>query len=550
MLASEAMAMAMAARPVTVPELLDGHTVLDIECLDRIYLNGYVPVLQVGGQVVTFLRDHLGMPIASPAVFANIGTRFRQAVDRFAEMNDIPVIKFKKGIRKLDVMQRYLRQAARADRPGVAAIGRAEEFQLVWDARKRDTDPSRPPQFSFVKAERRVTCYYFYVFDEFWGPGFIKICAYFPYPVKTWLNGHEHSKRAAARAGIGFTELSNGFAACDDPAALQAICDRLGPADIQAFFDRWMSRLPVPLTAADQAAGYWWELSMRQVEVSRTMVFAAPRQARAFFEALIADNLDLGRPEHVEILFKRDPRGRKPADPAAGAFKTAIDRSCQGVTINAFWRHSRVKQYLKDGRALRVETVVNSAEDLGCRRRLHNLPQLQARARAINTRLLETERVGQGCVFDSPAFARISQPTLTEDGRRAPGLRFGDPRVMALAGTLANTLTAVTGITNKSLRALMTGLLGTAYTMNQASYDLARLSRNGLITRIAHRNLYALTPDGLRFAIFYTKVHDRVLRPLMAGDQPQAPPPLRHALRIIDTEVSRRIQTARLPAAA
>ena len=275
---------------------------------------------------------------------------------------------------------------------------------------------------------------------------------------------------------------------------------------------------------------------MRQVEVSRTMVFGAPRQARAFFEALIADNLDLGRPEHVEILFKRDPRGRKPKDQAGGAFKTAIDRSSQGVTINAFWRHSRVKQYLKDGRALRIETVVNSPEDLGCQRRLHNLPELQARARAINARLLETEKVGQGCVFDSPAFARISQPTLTQDGRRAPGLRFGDPRVMALAGALANTLCAVTGITNKSLRALMTGLLGTAYSMNQASYDLARLSRNGLITRIPHRNLYALTPDGLRFAIFYTKVHDRVLRPLMAGDQPQAPPaaprrPARHRPR-------------------
>src|SRR6266851_4498489 len=166
------------------------------------------------------------------------------------------------------------------------------------------------------------------------------------------------------------------------------------------------------------------------------------------------------------------------------------------------------------------------------------------------TRLLETEKAGQGCVFDSPAFARISQPALTEDGRRAPGLRFGDPRVMALAGALASTLCAVTGITNKSLRALMTGLLGTTYSINQASYDLGRLTRNGIITRIPHHNLYALTPDGLRFAIFYTKVHDRVLRPLMAGDQPQAPQPLRDALRTIDHEVSRRLTQARLPAAA
>ena len=195
--------------------------------------------------------------------------------------------------------------------------------------------------------------------------------------MKVWVNGHEWAKRQPALAGTGFTELSNGFASCDDPAGLQAICDRLGPADIQAFSDRWTSRLPLPLTTDDQAAGYWWELSMRQVEVSRTMAFAAPRHARAFFEALIADNLDLGRPEHVEILFKRDPRGRKPAGQAAG-FKTAIDRSNQGVTINAFWRHSRVKQYLKDGSVLRVETVVNSADDLGCQRRLHNLPELQA----------------------------------------------------------------------------------------------------------------------------------------------------------------------------
>ena len=535
---------------VTVPELLDGHTVLDIECLDRIYLNGYVPKLQVGGQVVTFLHDHRGMPVASPAVFEQIGTRFRQAVGRFAEMNDIPMVKFKKGTRKIDVIRPLLERAARAGRPGVVAVGWAQELQLVWDARKRNTDPSRPPQFSFAKAERRVTCYYFYVWDEQWGPGFIKVCAYFPYPVKIWLNGHEHSKRAAATAGIGFTELSNGFASCEDPAGLQVICDRLGPAGIQAFFDRWMSRLPLPLTPADRAAGYWWELSMRQVEVSRTMVFDAPRQARAFFEALVADNLDLGRPEHVELLFKRSPRGRKPKDQAGGVFKTAIDRRNQGVTINAFWRHSRIKQYLKDGRALRIETVVNSPDDLGVARRLHNLPELQARARAINSRLLQTEKVGQGCVFDSPAFARISQPTLTGDGRRAPGLRFGDPRVMALAGALASTLCAVTGITNKSLRALMTALLHVPYTGGQMTYDLRRLRLAGLIRRIEHTNRYVLTPDGIAMAVFYTKLHNRLLRPLMAARQPQAPPPLRDALRTIDQHVDDYISRARLGKAA
>jgi hypothetical protein len=535
---------------VRVPQLLDGHTALDVECLDRIYLNGYVPALQVGGQVIAFLHDHLGMRIASPAVLEQIGTRFRQAVGRYAGANDIPVIKFAKGVRKIDVVRPLLQRAAQAGQAQVVAIGWAQEFQPVWTARKRCTDPARPPQFSFVMTQRRVTCYYFYLQDEDFGPAFIKVCAYFPYPVKVWLNGHEWAKRQLARAGIGFTELSNGFASCQDPAVLQALCDRLGPGAITVFFERWMSRIPLPLTAADRAAGYWWELSMRQVEVSRTLVFDAPRRARAFFEALIADNLDLGRPEHVEILFKRSPRGRKASGPAGGVFKTAIDRSNQGVTINAFWRHSRVKQYLKDGRAMRIETVVNSPDDLGVARRLHHLGELQARARAINARLLETEKAGQGCVFDSPALARISQPTLTQDGRRAPGLRFGDPRVMALAGALANSICAVTGITSKSLRALMTGLLGTCYTANQASYDLARLTRNGLITRIPRRNLYALTPDGLKFAIFYTKVHDRLLRPLLVADQPPAPPVIGAALRIIDRHIDNRLADARLPAAA
>ena len=404
------------------------------------------------------------------------------------------------------------------------------------------------PWFSFAKADRRVTCFYFYVWDADFGPAFIKICTYFPYPIKVWLNGHEWVKRQATKAGIGFSELSNGFAAGADRAALQAICDRLGPGTIGVFFERWMSRLPVPLTEHDRAAGYWWELSMRQVEVSRTLVFDAPRHARCFFEALVADNLDIGRPDQVELVFtgKGERRGGPRTQPLT--FKTKVVTRGVQVTVNACYKNSRIKQYLKDGRALRIETVINSPDDLRCHRRLAHLDELQAKARAVNRRLLDTERVGQGCVLASPAFERIARPTLTQDGRRAPALRFGDPRVQALAGALCTTMLAVTGITNKSLRALMTGLLdGTDYTTNQASYDLARLRVNGLITRIPGKNRYRLTGDGLRFAIFYTKLHDRLLRPLLAADQPPAPPPLRKALRTIDTHMTQYIDTARLP---
>jgi hypothetical protein len=531
----------MAMRPVTVNDLLDGHVVLDLECLDRLYLNGYVPNLQVGGQVVNFLT-HRGFPIPSPALLEKNGTRFRREVEHYAEANGIPVVRFAKGDRKLDVMRPHLDRLARAGRTAVAAIGVAQEFQRVFTGTTHRAEGGGAPHFSYTKADRRVTAYYFYLVDEAFGPAFVKICAYFPYPIKIWLNGHEFAKRAAARAGIGFTELTNGFAATDDPARLQQICQALQPGTIRVFCERWWNRLPLPLTTADRAAGYWWEISMRQVEVSRTLVFDAPRHTRAFFEALAVDNLDIGRPEEMQIVFGRRVRSDPP-----GRYRTRLLRHGDEVTINAHFRHSRVKSYLKQGRAFRIETVINDPGDLGVPRRLEHLHEIFARGRDVNRRMVDTFRVGQGCVLASPAFERVARPTI-EDGRRAPALRFGDPRVMALAGALCASVHAVGGFTNRSLRAHVAALLGTDYTQAQMSYDLRRLRMNGLIRRLDHTNTYVLTPDGQRVAVFYVKVHNRLLRPLIAANAPPAPLPLRQALRIIEHHVQDYIAEARMSA--
>jgi hypothetical protein len=531
----------MAKRPVRTADVLDGHVSLDIECLDRIYLNGYVPNLQVGGQVVQFLA-HRGFPIPSPAVISRIGDGFRRAVRSFADANQIPVIKFGKGDRKIDKMKPLLARLEATGRSGVAGIGWAQEFQRVATCTITEARNGGASHFGWGKSERRVTCYYIYVFDEDFGPAFVKICAYFPYPIKIWLNGHEWAKRQASKAGIGWTGLANGFAWCEDPAGLQAICDRLDPTQVQGFFDRWLGRLPLPLNQADRAAGYWWELSMRQVEVARTLVFDVPRNGRAFFEALVADNLDLGRPEHIELIFGRRLRPSTPGVCATRVVTRGVD-----VTINVGYKHSRCKQYLKQGRALRIETVVNDTADLGVLRRLSHLPELQAKARDVNRRLLHHERVGQGCVLASPAFERIARPSIT-DGRRAPALRFGDPRVQALAGALAVTAHLIGGFTNTTLRPLVAALLDEPYSQARCCYDLRRLRLKGLIVRLPHTNTYMLTDDGQRFAVFYTKVHDRLLRPLLAADQPPAPLQVRQALRVLDNAVSDYIDQARIAA--
>lgn len=526
----------MAAAVVNVNDLLDDHVVLDLECLDRIYLNAYVPNLQVGGQVAMFMTGHLGLKIASPAIMEKIGLRFRRDVEQFAKVNQIPIVRFAKGDRQIDVIRPYLDAATR---PGVVAIGCAQEFQPVFTGTRRPTS-NGAPFFTFAKADRRVSVFYFYVVDAEFGAGFIKICTYFPYPAKVWVNGHEWAKRQAARAGITFSELANGFATCERPARLQEICDQLNAARIQMFFERWMRQIPTPLTTADRAGGYWWELSMRQIEVSRTIVFDAPRRARGFFEAVVADNLDVGRPDEIKLIFGRQIRSN-----TKGEFATRVVTRGTDVTINAFYKHSRIKQYLKEGRALRIETVVNSPTDLGVQRRLINLAELVDKARIVNRRLLECERAGQGCAIETALWERISQPSLQE-GQRTGALRFGDPRAMALTGALCIGLLSVVGFTNKTLRGLVSQLLDRPYTRTQMTYDLRRLRLLGLIQRLPKSNTYILTPDGQRVAITYTKLGHRLLPPLLAADRPPAPPPLRAAWQTIDQHVTSYLDQARL----
>jgi len=534
---------------VNINDVLDGHISLEIDCVDRLYLNAYVPNLQVGPQVNHFLEDHLGNRIASPVLIEKIGNRFRKDVKAFAAAKNIPILQLKKpdrsrwDDRKLDHVKPYLDKAEAAGRYGVVAIVAAQEFQFVYSAAKR-TGAGGGVYFVFNKEERRVGIYYFYVLDREFGPGFIKICTYFPYPAKVWLNGHEWARRQARRAKLNFTELANGFSACERPERLQAICDRFGPADVQGFFDRWIARIPTPLTKADRQGGYWWELSMRQVEVSRTLVFDDPRRARSFFESLVADNVGIGRPSEVSAIFARQVR-KTTKEP----FRTRIFSPGTEVKMDFAYKHSRVKQYLKEGRALRIETVINKPSDIGILARIEHLPELVEKARQVNERLLRIERAGQGCAIGSALFERIHQP-YTWEGQRTGAFRFGDQRAMALTGALCYLVHAVTGFSNKSLRGLVAGLLGSDYSSHQMTYDLRRLRLHGLIERVPHTNTYTLTPDGLRVALFYTKVHRRVLSPLLEADRPPAPMEVRRALLTLDRAVRDYVTNARLGAAA
>ena len=246
--------------PNSLAEILRERVVLEVEAIDRLYLNGYVPKLQTEGGVVGFIRSQLGLPIASTAALAPLTRAFVAAIEKFAKEQGVDLVSFEKGQRKDDVMKAHL---ARFDRTeGVLFIGKAQEKASVYRTVQR-----RHPQTGrrypwLVRGTAMPNHYYFYVVDEDFGPLFLKFCSYFPYTMKVCLNGHEWLKRQLAKEQIPYQPLDNGVLSCADPARLQALCDTLDERKIAAVVAKWLARLPHPFRPQDQAAGYGYALSI------------------------------------------------------------------------------------------------------------------------------------------------------------------------------------------------------------------------------------------------------------------------------------------------
>ena len=492
----------------TIAELLDKHVTLTVESFDRIYLNGYVPKLQTSGYLVTFLREHRGNPIPSPALLNRIGQQFKAALDQFALEQGLEPVHFARKERKDDIAAEH--RAGFTSNEGVYMIGVAQEKCTAFKGTTSRDPNSNRVSVDYSRQSACVNHYYFYLVDEDFGPAFIKVCSYAPYSIKVCINGHEWAKRQIEKEGIAYEALDNGFKSCADAARLQAICNTLGPEEIAAFVRKWLARLPMPLTAEDREAGYDYRLSAWQVEVSRTQVFPQPVRGRQFFEEVIRENLDLGRPDRVSLVFDRKITKATP-----GAFRTRVFQDGVYPSLHIEYKSCRVKQYFKENQALRTETTINNPDDFYVGRDLSNLWTLRAIGLDINRRLLEMQRVSQACTLEQDTVDSIIHPTVTKDGQRASALRFGDPRTMALWLALTLMCHLPQGFSNATLRKHVAALLGpgSVYQANQMTYDLRRLSRKELIVRTGRSHRYRLTPLGLKAAHFFTKLEARVFRP-------------------------------------
>jgi hypothetical protein len=506
--------------------LLRDHVTLKCRSIDRIFLQAYVPKLQSVGMVCRFLRWQRKFKIPSSAAFGKIGDAYVKAIHKYAEKHKIPVVYFKKkkGKKKDDkekIARPYIEAAAREGKERVVLIGIAQEKASVWRSWPRKGQENKPhPHMDWGREMSYINHFYFYLWDSEWGGAFWKTNAYAPFPIWLWLNGHEWAKRQLEKAGIGYEALDNGFRSCEDPVALQKLCDRLGPAAYRSFFWRWVQRLPSPFTEMDFRAGYVYESAFRQFEVSETCVFDRPQAGRIWFEGVIRDHLDIGRPHQIALIFKRRVTRCTP-----GTFRTRVLTEGVDPTLCCYYKSSRIKQYFKEGRALRTETVICDTNDFGIGRRVcaENWYALRAVGESANRRLCDAEAADAQPAPDVVTFCQVTRPSVTDDGLYASGLRFGEARVMAVLAALVAFCHVVAGFTNRQLAERARALLHAPYGSRQATYDLRRLKRKGLIAKVPRTHRYQLTSLGRRVAVLFTKTYGRVLAPGLSVLDPRLP---------------------------
>jgi hypothetical protein len=534
--------------PRTVAEVIRDHVTLEVEGIDRMYLNVYQPKLQRDQGVVNFFRYHRGFTFASSALMEPISTKFIQDIEAFTEQHGIDLITFEKKQRKDDVAAEY--RAKFQGEEGILFVGKAQEKMRVFRTEKR-TNPQTGQKYPWiVSSTAMVNQYYFYGIDADFGPFFLKFSSYFPYNAKLCINGHEYAKRQLAKEKIAFEGLDNGVLSCADPKRLQKICDDLSAAKIDALLRKWLKRLPHPYTAADRKADYRYDVSILQAEFSLTQVLDQPRVGRIFFEEVIKENLDLGRPDQVQLIFNRRVTKRTP-----GRFRTRVLTEGVIPSLHVDYKHSRIKQYHKEGRALRTETTINDTYDFNIGKRLHNLPALRAVGFQANRRLLDVQKISQDCAVGEATFRQVTGPREVE-GQRVSALRYGDEVVLALLSALLVLRLLPHGFRSRELAAHWAPLLGqdpSQITSGRMTYQLRRLRLHGLIAREPGSQRYQVTDFGLRLAFFFTRSYARVLRPGMSDAF--APPsscadgPLRRAFAHLDDAIKTHVAEAKLSAA-
>ena len=524
-----------------VAEILQNHVTFALEAIDRMYLNAYVPSVQTGGGVAHFLKTPLGVRVPSTVLVAPMSERFVKGLEQFVKTHGIDLITFETGPRTDDLAHQDLATFTGAE--GGLFVGQAQEQTSVFRTEKRRDAQGKPYPW-IIRSTAMPNHDDGYILDRDFGPLFIKFCTYVPYAATVCLHGHEWLNRQLTRRGIADEPWDNGIRSTDASARVQPIANELDAPKIDAVFRKWVRRLPHPFTAAHRAAGYRYPLSILQAEFALTQVLDRPRTGRCFFEDVIREKLDIGRPDQMQLIFERCVTRRTP-----GRFRTRVLTEGVVPSLHGQYKKSKVTPYHTEGQARRTETTINDPDDFAIGRALPNLPALREIGFAAHRRLLRGEHLSHDSLIGDDHLDAVSQPIVV-DTQRAAGLRFGDRRVLALMHLLCLVALNPTGVRHRDVRAHMAQRLGRnpdTSAAGQMTYDLRRLRLHGLIERVPKSHRYRLTTLGARIARLYVRLLARGLRPaasLPASGSARG----RHAFDRLDAALATFLQEVQLVA--
>lgn len=497
-------------------------------CFDRILLNAIVQVLQYPASVVGFLKDRRHAGALTPAYFRSISTDYHQSVQALAAERGIEVVEPPKEVRREDWVEPFFRRLH--GQPGIGVILKSRENARVA--------VSFPKQGNHIElCNRFVWQYYFYLQDRDFGRMFIRVCPYFPFNCRICINGHEWLACRLREEGMRFQQCGNAFRNCADPDRLQALADSFAPKHIVACAHRWLAQLVPYFTDHERRhQGYGYRLFVSQVEYCNNLIFERRAALEHIHERLLDLNRTIGAPDKIAVIFGR----RIPKHIDAGLKTQISDHGLGQPVIRSDYKSSSIKQYVRDNLISRTEATSYHTPDLGVNKSVENLPQLREKMAATTERYLDVQQDVLETFVDRGQLAKLRQATVTASGRRTPGLKIDDPRLLAVLQALTCfAYLAGTGcFRTKDLHETTAQALGQTtytYTLAQLRYDLAKLRVKGLVERVTGTQTYRVPDIGYRFAVLYLKLFHKVYAPLTAGTLAPIPsderlPPERRAM--------------------
>jgi len=481
-------------------------------CFDRILLNGLIQPFQQPERVVGFFSSYRDTYPVTREILRDIGSQYHNWVKNRSQKWGVPILDAPEG-RRDDFITPYFDRA----KPGqVVAILKAREPARILVSIGNEHSKGR-----HLELKRRwVQQYNFYVNDERWGRMFVRVCPYFPFSSRVYLNQHFWLANKMKEAGIRFRQCSNAFISCGEPKRLQELADSLEPADIVSCAQKWLACFTPYFTDKERKhCGCQHRLFFAQIEYCQNLIFR--RRAcidRLVNGRLLDENRTIGQPDKLAIIY-----GRKITKTHSGKLQTVIeDLKLGNPVVRSHYKNGFIKLYVRDERMVRVEAAGNDVRDYGVGKAVENLPALRNKLKTTTDNYLDVQQDILETFVDRGEFQRLSQPTVTASGKRVPGLKIDNQRQLALMQALVRFAGLAAGslFTTKELYPHVLNVLGrceSEYKLNSLRYDLTKLRAKGFIDKLPRSRSYRLVPRGYQLCLAYLKLFQKIYAPLTAG---------------------------------